>query len=635
MNVNYSNISTLLKQQNDSQHSDAKRVTSKVAQTVQSKESKQAQAVQSTENKPVKAEKSTTAKAPTSPSSVKKSTSGVKSEPKSIKSPLQLLESFATTVKNSNLSKPTLLNYLESIDVSAKKLNAQDIKNIYTLIEDEPNLEKFKQKLAKFIEPIVTIKGDELKQKVSDSGVFLESKLLKEDSTNIKQMLSSTLNEIKNSITSSLPKQPIEHKSLHVEADNRQNITTKELQIDSKKTLLVKSNDKQNITTSLPKQPTEHKSLHVEVDNRQNITTKELQIDSKNTLHVKSNDKQNITTSLPIQPKQEKSLHVEVDNRQNITTKELHIDAKSTLHVEHNVSKEDVITKIDKVINELKKDIEITPKLLKSIETIAKDVTFSLKDDFILDESTKKIHSIIKDFSNFEKKELNLSAISDKIGNKIAQPSLLKEPLSDFSKAIDKIQSSFKEIIEKIPTENLNEFKKVSSLIKVEPLNIEALKKIVQDSNVYSGEKISYLHVDDKNELKLPILQRDGALLSSNVEKLKEIVNDLKQYATSTSLKALNPLQTLSEVVFKHKVPTPQQRELITKELVQLDSPKSVIKEIKELLKPEEITKFNAKQFLEVSRVAQSLKVDMPQVLNALDALTPLKQSVELLSQTV
>ena len=405
-----------------------------------------------------------------------------------------LFKDLSSGVKNKNSVNQLLVNSKQTFDF--KNLSSE-VKNLTRLIEQNPKLERQTAVLKEFLLNIKNIDENVLKSNIKNSGLFLESKLLKSDTT-ISQSIKAALSNINQQIN--LNDKTTTNTKLGVQTNNIEHKT-------------------QNIT--LVKQ---------EVVNSLKITLSQLQVqlqtkvDTSQTqtqLQTKADTQQNIKLAIQNITNQLQKIETSNNKIELPVLKELSTNLKS---IDINISKDNILNSGS--------DIK------KNIKLIMSNIQNQLDNSKQTEQQPKN-----KVFENIKNVVI---LIEDKLDNaKVKVPQPLK---IEIKAEIAKVLEQIKNVPTNQPTQkNTEVLKNIENSVK----NIETkLTKIdITNSSIPNNSILNSKSIVS-NDLKAVVLQIQEQLETKTTEIPKEVKIQIDKIQTQIEFYQLLSYSSTSNHTF-------------------------------------------------------------------------------------
>ncbi len=415
----------------------------------------------------------------------------------------EILKNLFTDLKTGNKTKATIENILKNSNLFKDLGNfSKSITTLMNQIDSDSNLSKFKPFLQNFLKDISTLDDKSLKELISKSGIFLESKALEQvlKETKLPKNLETILTQIKTIIKD----------ISSVEAKNINNLIDKILQNNSKAT-----NSSFGSSLNLNTQNT--KDLKVLVNLLQNL--------SKNIGDKQVTNLINLTNSLRNISREAQLLESKINNQTQVNNKQETnpIQNKTNILNKANINNLNLLnTKQDS------NPIQNQTNFLVAKENISantKELLTQLRNEILFTKNTPNASSLLKQIDNLLQ--------SNNLFNKnetLIEPKNLLNQLTTLPE------------IKTIANENSNIASLVNKL-KSQIQNINTLEtKILQNQNV-QGEKIQLTQDLNqtlnslKNEL-LHIKNIDIKIINNIIDKLLGLQNIFNKIEVPLQMKA-------------------------------------------------------------------------------------------------
>lgn len=416
-----------------------------------------------------------------------------------------VLKNLFDELKNGTKSNSNIKNILKNTNIF-KDLGSFS-KNLSTLLKDleqNPNLEKFKPLIENLFKNIKDLDATNLKEQISKSGVFLESKLANNSSpinSSIQKILTQIQDIIKN-IDSPLKKE-ISENIAKILTNQNSSEQTKEL-----KSLLT---NLQNLSNSL--------------------SSKEL-----NSLSNLTNQLQNMISKGSLVESKIQNSSLETISKEQITTqtKELVSQIKNILVQNPNLNSKNLLNEIDNILNNkdlfAKNQNFIEPKNLLSNLVNSPELKNISKTNSNISNIVLNLQNIVQDIENIETKTLTLQNVASEKNNILA---VLKENLNNLKTQLSNIPN--------VDLSNINQL----------------ISKLENTQNLFSKLDITNLNLQLSNPNSNSFVNNFTTNLNSLVLSLKESISSLEPNKESLNfqnnvLKTVDKLETILKEIIQN-----------------------------------------------------------------------------------
>jgi len=406
-----------------------------------------------------------------------------------------ILKNLFSDLKTGNKNKATIENILKNSNLF-KELGtfSKSITTLLNQIEGDSKLSKYKPLLQSFLKDISTMDEKSLKDLISKSGIFLESKVLnqtKETST-LPKNLENILNQIKE-IVKNIPS---------LDARKIENLIDKLLVNNSKapSSSIQNNSDLKSLVTllqNLSKNVGDKQlaNLSTLTNSLKDLSTKAELIESKVNNNQILNQAKNITTTKPefLDLKNSTSVKAELSDSKinNLTNNNQQINL--------NQSKEVISSKTHEVLQQLKNELNLN-KNIPNNQTILKQVDTLLQTNNLFEKNTSTIEP---------KNLLNLLANLNETKSITTQNSNISTIVSNLKNLSENISTLENKVLsnQNIQTEKIQitqDIKQNLSLLKAELINVKNIdiKQISQIIDKLQNFQNIFSKIDIPNDLK-------------------------------------------------------------------------------------------------------------------------------------
>ncbi len=472
---------------------------------------------------------------------------------------VDVLKNLFDDLKSGNKTNSTIQNILKNNPIF-KELGevTNNLQNLAKDLDENSNLQKYKPLLENFLKNISTLDEKTLKEQISNSGVFLESKIAKSGNENslLPQKLQNTLMQLKETISTIQPSTNAT-KQLSEQIDKLLSNANK---ISNPQNLSEQSSNLKNLITNL--QNFAKNLTNPQTQNISNLTTKLENIINQGSL-VESNMENELLNPANNIPKE----------KINIETKELLTQIKSEISklpiLDKNInSKIDNLLKLDNFFGKneiLNQDIS-TPKILnnnlQNLLTNLKENINLLQNNPNNLEAKAEISKIVEKIENSLDSEINnLPKIAPETKDLLSQikNELSKMPNID-KNILTKIDTLLTKLVNETPNANIissfsNNFstnlddllttlKDTISTFEKEPTNIKLqneISKIVEKIEQNIKEHLTN-NIDNKMENKEDFKNLKNSDIKSILLQIKEELTTQNDTKSQESLKQVDKL---------------------------------------------------------------------------------------------
>lgn len=413
-------------------------------------------------------------------------------------SPGEVLKNLFEQVKSGDKSNTTIETLLKNSNVFKDMGSfSKSLNTILKQIDSNPKLEQFKASLESFSKDIKNIDASSLKEQLSKSGIFLESKIAQNASgeTSITKNLSKTLDQIQTLV---------------------KNITTPESkQINElvSKILDPKTNDTnekmQNIKTLIPLLNTIKESLG-----------------NKNTQNLS-----NLTNELKSLIDKGSLVESKIQNTAN------KVDINNTKNISSTLIKENILQSPKEILTDLRKELALDNKQGQNNTLISKlDTVLKSNDLFTKKENIPLMKNILNNIAN-SNEMTDTQKTNPKISALIVN---LKTSLNENTKTQNTSQSN-------IPTTNKQSNEIIKEQVQTQTKQVlTQLKSELLTTNSNSNETKSIVQ-------KIDNLLKSNDLFIQDTKQIdtKSLINNLNNSKELTLASKTNP--TVSNIVLNLK----------------------------------------------------------------------------------
>lgn len=481
-----------------------------------------------------------------------------------------VLKNLFDDIKSGNKSNETIQNILKNSSLF-KDLGSftNSLKSLLSQISTEPSLNKYKPLLESFLTQIDNLDENSLKQLLSKSGIFLESKILeKANSSNLPTKLQDLLNQVKNLLKDIDTPQTKQINELISKVTTSSNQTATSMQTDIKSIInllqdLSKSlNDKNiqnlnNLTNQLKSLDLDAQLIESKLQNSSNtqnikdlITNLKLELTQTKSLEAATVLKNLTSLSMmdleqpqiknallnTLQSFEFQSSSIKNPNLQELAnklTQALQSSNLTNLNTEAlNEQKQQITTQLKDILSQLKNEVLINKniepqKLLTQIDNI-----LNQKDIFSNNNSLEPKTLLNQLLNSTEMK--NSSLLNSNISNLVNQ---LKNLNDDIISIENKISNN--QLVTNEKTTVLNQIKETLNLLKNELLQANTIqsKVLIQTIDKLLNMQTLFDKLEIPNDFKL--LQTQNNSLSTFQSNFSSNINalllNLKQSITNIS----------------------------------------------------------------------------------------------------
>lgn len=481
-----------------------------------------------------------------------------------------VLKNLFDDIKSGNKSNETIQNILKNSSLF-KDLGSftNSLKSLLSQISTEPSLNKYKPLLESFLTQIDNLDENSLKQLLSKSGIFLESKILeKANSSNLPTKLQDLLNQVKNLLKDIDTPQTKQINELISKVTTSSNQTATSMQTDIKSIInllqdLSKSlNDKNiqnlnNLTNQLKSLDLDAQLIESKLQNSSNtqnikdlITNLKLELTQTKSLEAATVLKNLTSLSMmdleqpqiknallnTLQSSEFQSSSIKNPNLQELAnklTQALQSSNLTNLNTEAlNEQKQQITTQLKDILSQLKNEVLINKniepqKLLTQIDNI-----LNQKDIFSNNNSLEPKTLLNQLLNSTEMK--NSSLLNSNISNLVNQ---LKNLNDDIISIENKISNN--QLVTNEKTTVLNQIKETLNLLKNELLQANTIqsKVLIQTIDKLLNMQTLFDKLEIPNDFKL--LQTQNNSLSTFQSNFSSNINalllNLKQSITNIS----------------------------------------------------------------------------------------------------